>query len=166
MAPTQAALLRIVPPVDDTDRAWLADLWRTAWGGEIMVTRGRVYHLAEQAALLAWRGDQRVGAATYRLDGDAAELMSINALLAGQGIGTALLAAVETAVRAAGCHRLWLITTNDNLDSLRFYQRRGYRLVALHPGAVDQARLLKPTIPLVGNHGIPLRDELELERRW
>jgi len=82
----------------------------------------------------------------------------------GQGAGTALLTAVEAAAAAAGCRRLWLITTNDNLDALRFYQRRGYRLAALYPGAVDEARRVKPTIPLVGNHGIPLHDELELEK--
>jgi hypothetical protein len=28
---------------------------------------------------------------------------------------------------------------------------------------VDEARRLKPSIPLVGDHGIPVHDELELE---
>ena len=66
--------------------------------------------------------------------------------------------------RDAGCTRLWLVTTNDNVDALRFYQRRGFRLRALRPGAVDEARReLKPEIPEIGDHGIPLRDELELE---
>jgi hypothetical protein len=37
------------------------------------------------------------------------------------------------------------------------------RLVALHPGAVDEARLLKPQIPAIGNYGIEIRDELEFE---
>ena len=57
-----------------------------------------------------------------------------------------------------------LTTTNDNVDALRFYQRHGFRLVELRPGAVDAARRLKPEIPATGAHGIPLRDELELER--
>jgi hypothetical protein len=66
--------------------------------------------------------------------------------------------------RDAGCTRLWLITTNDNVDALRFYQRRGFRLAALHAGAVDRSRTrLKPEIPEIGDHGIPLRDEIELE---
>ncbi|MGD8245715.1 MAG: hypothetical protein PVG25_02965 [Anaerolineae bacterium] len=59
--------------------------------------------------------------------------------------------------------RIWLITTNDNLAALRFYQRRGFSLVAVHPGAVDQARTLKPEIPAIGHSGIPIRDEIELE---
>jgi hypothetical protein len=70
---------------------------------------------------------------------------------------------VSAAVRAAGLSRIWVVTTNDNLDALRFYQRRGFRLLALRPAAVDAARRsLKPSIGTVGSYGIPLRDELEL----
>ena len=58
---------------------------------------------------------------------------------------------------------MWLITTNDNLNALRFYQGRGFRLVAVHPGAVEASRRLKPQIPELGSFGIPIRDELELE---
>ena len=67
--------------------------------------------------------------------------------------------------RAAGLRRVWLVTTNDNLDALRFYQRRGLRIAAVHPGAVDRSRAVKPTIPLVDAYGIPLRDELIMELR-
>ncbi len=64
---------------------------------------------------------------------------------------------------AAGCRRFWVLTTNDNVDALRFYQRRGFRLTAIRCGAVDQARrTLKPQIPMIGNYGIPIRDEIEL----
>ena len=70
------------------------------------------------------------------------------------------------AARAAGCARLWLVTTNDNLDALGFYQRRGLRLSRSAPGAVDDARrTLKPEIPETGDGDIPIRDELELEMR-
>jgi ribosomal protein S18 acetylase RimI-like enzyme len=72
---------------------------------------------------------------------------------------------VDALVRRVGSGgRIWLVTTNDNVDALRFYQRRGFRLRALRPGAVDEARrLLKPRIPATGIYGIELRDELELE---
>jgi hypothetical protein len=62
----------------------------------------------------------------------------------------------------AGCRKIWTITTNDNLDAMRFYQRRGFRIAAVRPGAVAAARRLKPTIPELGEHGIPIRDEIEL----
>ncbi len=146
------------------DDAWLADLWRASWGDVIVVSRGRVHRVFDLAALIAWDGSERVGAATYHLDDEAAEMTSLNAVVAGKGVGAALIAAVEQAVRALGVRRLWLITTNDNVDALRFYQRRGFRLTRLHVGAVDEARRIKPAIPEVGDHGIPIHDEIELEK--
>jgi GNAT superfamily N-acetyltransferase len=157
--------LRILPPQGEADHTWLTAVWREEWGGDTMVTRGRVYHLNDLTALVAWDGDQRVGLATYFLHGDSCELMSLNALVPGKGVGTALLTAVEEAARAAGCTRVWLITSNDNLDALKFYQRRGYRLVAVHAGAIDEARKQKPTIPLVGYYDIPIHDEVELSKQ-
>ena len=88
------------------------------------------------------------------------------ALEQGRGVGSALLGAVEELARRRGCKRLWLVTTNDNTHALAFYQRRGFVLAALHRDAVTEARkTLKPSLPLVGEGGIPLRDELELEKR-
>jgi len=72
---------------------------------------------------------------------------------------------MKTAAAAAGCTRLWLVTTNDNVEALRFYQKQGFRLVALYPNALEASRRLEPDLPLVGRHGIPLRDEIELEMR-
>jgi ribosomal protein S18 acetylase RimI-like enzyme len=146
------------------DASWLAALWREHWGDVTVVSRGRVLRLPDQSTLIAWVDGERVGAATYHLAGDRAELASLIALASSRGIGSALVAAVAAAARAAGARRLWLITTNDNVDALRFYQRRGFRLTALHPGAVDCARRLKPAIPEIGEHGIPIRDEIELEK--
>lgn len=82
-----------------------------------------------------------------------------------RGIGTALLAAARGAARAAGCRRLWLITTNDNTPAIRFYERRGFHVVAVHVGAVIAAREVKPEIPLLGVGGIPIEDEVEMESR-
>ena len=73
------------------------------------------------------------------------------------------LGAVEDAARAARCRRLWLVTTNDNLHALRFYQKRRFRIRAVHPDALDGSRRLKPEIPLIGIDGLPLRDEIELD---
>jgi hypothetical protein len=65
-------------------------------------------------------------------------------------------------LQTRGVAVLRLTTTNDNLTALRFYQRRGFRIAAVRPGAVAAARRLKPTIPELGEHGIPIRDEIEL----
>lgn len=62
-----------------------------------------------------------------------------------------------------GLTRVVLFTTNDNLHALRFYQKRGFDMVQIHRNAVEQARTLKPEIPLIGMDNIPLRHEIELE---
>jgi hypothetical protein len=57
-----------------------------------------------------------------------------------------------------------LITTNDNLNALEFYQKRGYRIIEVISDAVNKARKVKPSIPLIGYKGIPLQDELRLKK--
>lgn len=157
--------IAIVPPTTEADLRWLAHLWRSEWGGDGMVSRGHMYPLSALHALLAKVDGEFAGAATYRWDGaGGCELMSLNAIREGAGIGTKLLEAVERTAREAGCRRVWLITSNDNVDAMRFYQRRGYRISAVYPGAVDEARAVKPSIPLVGNHGIEIHDEIELAK--
>ena len=92
------------------------------------------------------------------------ELVAINAFFQWKGVGSALIEAIAASASALGFEAVRLTTTNDNVDALRFYQRRGFRLAALRPGAVDEARRLKPTISTNGQHGIPIHDELDLVR--
>src|SRR3954471_20584410 len=106
---------------------------------------------------------ERVGVATYVVEGAVAELESIDALRTGAGVGRRLLNATAATARAASAKQLLVMTTNDNLAALRFYQRNGFRLAELRPGAVDEGRAtLKPSIPVTGTDGIPLRDEIAL----
>ncbi len=117
-------------------------------------------------ALVAEEDGRLLGVLTYVREREQCEILTLHASRQWRGIGSALVEAVERLAAQRGCTRLWVITTNDNVDALRFYQRRGFRLAALHPGAVDGSRArLKPEIPTVGDHGIPLRDEVELEKR-
>ncbi|MBH8598569.1 GNAT family N-acetyltransferase [Thermoactinomyces sp. CICC 10523] len=152
-------------PESGEEQEWLRRLWQKEWGGAKMVSKGNVFHLHELSALIAIQRGKPVGAVTFAIRADAAEILSLNALIPNCGVGGSLLRAVEQKVREQGGKRICLITTNDNLNALRFYQKRGYRMVALYPGAVDEARKQKPSIPLVGNEGIPLHDEIELEKR-
>ncbi len=157
--------VRVAFPGGESDVHWLADLWRAEWNGDIMISKGCVHHLHELETLIAWTGAERVGAATFMVDGSDCELMSINSLAQAQGVGTKLLESVEDHARRTGCERVWLITSNDNVAALRFYQRRGYRIMAVHVGGIDRARKTKPSIPLTGCHGIEIHDEIELEKR-
>lgn len=134
------------------------------FGGPLQARRGELLDVLALPGFVAERDSRPIGLATYRLENDECELAFIASLERHMGVGTALLDALLQAV--AGCERIWLVTTNDNLEALRFYQRRGFVLSALRPGAVDEAReQLKPQISTVGEFGIPLRDELELELR-
>ena len=121
-------------------------------------------HPLDHTVLVAERDGRSVGVLTYVVGGADCEVLTLHADERRKGVGSALIAEVKQIARRAGCTRLWLITTNDNVDALRFYQRRGFRLKALHAGAVDDSRIrLKPEIPELGDHDIPIRDELELE---
>ena len=135
------------------------------WGSTTIVSRGVARDASRLPALVAERDGEIAGVLTFDVCDGELEILSINAVEPGGGVGTALLAAATELARARDCTRMWLVTTNDYLDALRFYQRRGLRLVAVHRGAVDDARRLKPSIPEVGEYGIPLHDELELELR-
>lgn len=152
-----------IRPVEKTDRNWIAQFLDKHWGSTRIVSRGQVYlgHLLD--GFIAEQDENPVGLVTYRIDGSACEVVTINSVVEGQGVGTALLEAVKQAAQEAGCRRLWLITTNDNLAALRYYQKRGFHLAAVYPNALEAARRLKPEIPLFGHDNIPLRDEIELE---
>ena len=120
----------------------------------------------EHPALVAEDGERLAGVLTYVLGARECEILTLHTAAQWRGTGTALIETVEQIARDAGCTRLWVLTTNDNVDALRFYQRRGFRFAALNAGAVDRSRAqLKPEIPEHGKHGIPIRDELVLERR-
>ena len=147
---------------DDRDRV---AAFLEARGMRYAARLGELHDPIADAAFLAEDGGDLMGVLTYRVDGRDCEVSSLYVATTWQGIGSALIDAAVDAVRTRGVDRLWLVTTNDNVDALRFYQRRGFRLVELHVGAVDTSRArLKPSIPEVGDHAIPLHDELVLER--
>ena len=129
------------------------------WGGTKMVVHNEIIDVS---MLPAWVMDPQRGLATYRISASGAELLSLDAITPGQGVGSALLDALITALRRDGVPSLRVTTTNDNLAALRFYQRRGFTLQSLRPGAVNAARAHKPEIPLIGHNNIPIRDEIDL----
>ena len=150
---------RITP----AERPQLREVLAREWGGPEIVSRGRVHDAAEAEAVGAFRDGRMVGFATFVTSGRGCEVLTLNAFEPRQGIGSALLNAAARVAVALGCRRLWLITTNDNRGAIRFYEANGMRLAAVHAGAVEQARQLKPSIPEFSSDGIPISDELEFE---
>jgi GNAT superfamily N-acetyltransferase len=120
-----------ISPAELTDAAWISEFLRQRWHTTIIVVHGEVI---DAAALPALIDENHRGLATYRLHGRDAELVTLDAVPAGAGIGTALIEALSTRLRGEGCERLWVTTTNDKLAALRFYLRRGFRLIQVRPG--------------------------------
>jgi ribosomal protein S18 acetylase RimI-like enzyme len=139
---------------------------QSTWGAGFVVAHGERIVPTRLPGFVARSAGRVVGHASYRIVDDACEVTSIAADPPRAGIGSQLMSRIEAEARLSGCSSVWLTTTNDNLDALRFYQRRGFGLVTLRRGAVDVARRdLKPAIPELGSYGIPMRDELDLALR-
>lgn len=153
-----------VRPLATDDRDWAARLLDRELAGPIQARRGELIDVLEDEGLVAWRAGERVGLATFRDDVPGRiELTALVASEPGQGIGSALVRALANEARALGAAEIRATTTNDNLDALAFYQRRGFALAELRPGAVASARsTIKPGIPERAANGLPIRDELEL----
>ena len=128
-----------------------------------MISRGNVYRPEQLEGFVVEEGDEWIGLLTFFIKDSECEVTSIDSLREGQGIGSKLIDQAVEEARARGCRRLFLITTNDNLNALGFYQKRGFEIAAIYRGAVNESRKIKPGIPLVGYNNIPLRDEIELE---
>jgi len=152
--------VKAIRPLTANDLPRLIEFWIKHWGGAEMVVHGNVFR-PEQ--LNGFAAEDWSGVVTYIIQNDSCEIISLNSLKENRGVGTALIDEVRKEARRQNCRRLFLVTTNDNLHALGFYQRYGFELACLRRGALDQARKVKPGIPVVGMNDIPLRDEIELE---
>jgi ribosomal protein S18 acetylase RimI-like enzyme len=149
--------------LSQNDLPRLRQFWIDHWGGEEMITRGNVYRPEQLDGFVVDDGNEWIGLLTFFIKDGECEVTSLDSLRERRGIGSMLIDKTIAEARARGCKRLFLITTNDNMHALGFYQKRGFEIVAVHRGAVNESRKRKPSIPLVGMDGIPLRDEIELE---
>ena len=147
----------------EADRDWIRQRLDDGWGSHVIALRGELVDATDHAALIA---GEREGVLHFRrLDDTRCEIVTLEAFRTGRGIGTVLVETLAAQALGDGFRQLVVVTTNDNLDALRFYQARGFRLHALRPGAVDAARRsLNPEIAPTGSYGLPIRDEIELVR--
>jgi GNAT superfamily N-acetyltransferase len=146
---------------DDLPR--LRRFWADYWNGEFIITRGTLHHPEQVEGYVVEDADVWAGLITYKIANEQCEVISLDGLRDGEGIGTLLLRRTVEEARDRRCRRIFLITTNDNLYALGFYQRRDFELVAVYRGAVNESRKIKPGISEIGQNHIPLRDEIELE---
>lgn len=147
----------------DSDRDFVLACVRRHFGGEPIVSLGRAYTLEELEFAFAREGGSPAAFAAHRFDDGQCEIVALVSANEGKGHGWKVVSEVLEKARSKGCRRVWLVATNDNLEAIGWYQRRGFRMVQVHRNSMDRERAMKPQIPLIGLHGIPLRDEIEFE---
>jgi len=155
--------MRIVP-IDSGYRKEADALIREEWASQMIVSKGHLWDTSVLPGFVAV-DDENVmcGVVTYRLSGSECEIITLNSLKENHGIGSSLINAVIDTAKSNGCHRVWLITTNDNTHAIRFYQKYGFSLIDVSMNALIKYRELKPSIPLIGMDDIPLLHVFEFE---
>ena len=151
--------------IKNGDREWIRKFISKEWGSEKIVSRGKVYYPHKLPGFIAFKNKKYLGLITYKIEKDSCEIITLNSIVKKKkGIGSALVEKVKKIAKKSDCQRIWLITTNDNIDALCFWQKIGFLINAVYPNAMSFSRKLKPEIPKIGNYGIPIRDEIELEK--
>lgn len=141
----------------------LVELLQLRWPERTMLVAGRFVEPEDVLGIGAFTGDRLHGIATWLVNGRVMHIVAVNSFTEMRGIGIALVDAMIAHARSLGLATLRATISNDNVVALRFYQKRGFKLIALHRGIFDAMRYVRPSIPAVGLDGIPIRDELELE---
>jgi len=149
--------------IQESDREEVARFIEQRWRSRLVMSHGREFYPHREDGFIERRDRRIVGLLTFHVENEAMEILTLDSVLEGAGIGSSLmLHAIETA-RRWNCRKVWLTTTNDRLRAIGFYQRLGFRMMAIHLGVVDEARKVKPQIPEVGERGVPIHDEIVME---
>jgi GNAT superfamily N-acetyltransferase len=150
--------------LDAGDMLWVEAVVTEHFGSPKIVSRGVIHDTSRLPGMIAEDHAVRIGVLQFHIDNRGCEVVELITLRQREGIGTQLLKAAEARAAHAGCSRIWLITTNNNVKALGFYRSMGWKQVAVHKGAVLESRKLKPEIPVRDHRGIPIEDEIEFER--
>jgi len=146
----------------EKDWSWVSQILISNWNSTEVITRGRRHQAGRLPGFIAYYDHKPSGLLTYHIEREECEIISLNSKLEGIGVGTALKKIISLA-KGMSLKRLWVITSNDNIHSIRFYQKRGFHLIAVHPNAVNGSRKLKPNIPHIDIEEIPIQDEVGFE---
>lgn len=149
--------------IAERDRPQVNAFLARHWFSTDMIVCGERIDMTGADGIAAFDGVELLGLIMFRFRGAVCDLLSLNSLAERRGVGAELIRLAAAAARENGCTKLVVVTTNDNIDAIRFYQKRGFDLVRLHHDSLSAARRIKPEIPLIGEHGISLRHELEFE---
>lgn len=153
----------IFEQITNNNRSLINSFITEQWFSTKMIIRGKVIDMTAVEGIFALENERIIGLITYIAYDDTLEITSLDSLCENQGLRTALLLKVIEIAKKNKCRKIVLITTNDNIKAIRFYQKRGFDMACLYRNAMDISRQLKPEIPLIGEDDIPLKHEIEFE---
>ena len=133
------------------------------WEATDIIIRGEIIDGTKLDGFVALKDNEIIGLITYMIENNECEICSLNSFVENKGIGTALINKVKEYSKENNCIRLKLITTNDNIRGIEFYQRWGFTFANIYINAIENSRKLKPEIPMYADNGLPIRDEIEFE---
>ncbi|MFC2150124.1 GNAT family N-acetyltransferase [Calditrichota bacterium] len=145
------------------DKEWVTHLLTQAWGSPQIATRERLLQADELPGVVAIYGGHPAGLATYQVGDAGFEIVTMNSLFEGQGVGRQVVDKLKWLATVHNCDRIWLVTSNDNLKAMRFWEHQGFTKFKVHLNSIEGLRKLKPEIPLIGLNGIKITDEIEYE---
>ena len=151
----------MIIPISSEYRSKVNQFVADEWAGPMVVTKGVLHDTSKAEGFISVDDGELTGYVLYAIENSQCEILVLHSLLENRGIGSALIRMVMDVARKNRCTRVWLITTNDNIHAIRFYQRFGLELKGVYINALEESRKLKPSIPLTGNEGIPLKHEFE-----
>lgn len=152
-----------IEKIDNLNRRLIDEFILKHWYTTKMIVRGKEIDMTDTEGFYVVECDEIVALITYIIYEDSMEIMSLDSLNENNWIGTLLLEQVVEEAKKSGCKKIVLITTNDNINAIRFYQKRGFDMANLFRNAMEVSRRMKPEIPLIGDNSIPLRHEIEFE---
>ena len=132
------------------------------WGSDVLISRGKVHKIDDLDGILVYDNEKIIGLGLYRIKNDC-EIVLLETFVNGIGIGTQIIERIKNIAIQNNCKRIWLVTTNSNINAIHFYQKRGFTISNIYINAMKEAREIKPEIPLVAENGIEIRDEIEFE---
>lgn len=149
--------------INTQNREYINSFISEHWFSTDMIIRGTIIDMTKVDGIAALENNSIIGLLTYIIHEDICEIISLDSLLEGKGIGTTLINKLLSIAKEANCNKVIVVTTNDNINAIRFYQKRGFDMIRLYHNALDISRKMKPSIPLIGDNGIPIKHEIEFE---
>jgi N-acetylglutamate synthase-like GNAT family acetyltransferase len=153
----------IIRKINENDRSVINEYLTHHFSSQKLVSRGEIHDSSTLPGIIACSDDAPLGFILYHVDGEECQIIAAVSIVQEEGIGRILMREMQGIIRSAGCTRLWLITTNNNIAAQKFYKSLGFKLVKTHLDAITNSRFLKPEIPEKDSEGIPIKDELEYE---